>query len=354
LARSPKHDLIVIGASMGGVEALMALVEQFPRDLPAAVCVVLHVAANQRSVLPGLLARSGALPAEHPKDRTPLVNGHIYVAPNDHHLLVEDGHVRVTKGPRENNHRPAVDPLFRSAALAYGSRVVGVVLTGALDCGTAGLLSIKAQGGLAVVQDPDDAYCPDMPRSALEYVKVDHRVPLAGMGALLDRLARTPAPRVSKRPPVQGLKREVSKLMGKLEAANTPPAEGNPSHFSCPDCGGVLFETTDSGQLRFDCRVGHAYTDNALAEGQEMALEGALWAAVRSLEENAALARRMAAHARERNHGHSARRYEERAREVEHQARLVRQVATSGDLAAKQAGLAAGELAEEFQEPPAR
>jgi two-component system, chemotaxis family, protein-glutamate methylesterase/glutaminase len=348
LAQRPKHDLIVIGASMGGVEALMALVAQFPKNLPAAVCIVLHVAARQRSVLPNLLSRSGLLPAEHPEDGAHLMKGHIYVAPNDHHLLVEDGHVRVVKGPRENNHRPAVDSLFRSAALAYGPRVVGVVLTGALDCGTAGLIAIKAQGGLAVVQDPEDAYCPDMPRSALEYVQADHTVPMEGMGALLDKLARSPVSRGHKRPPALGLQREVSKLMGKLESANTPPAEGKPSHFSCPDCGGVLFETADGGQLRFNCRVGHAFTDNALAVGQEQALEGALWAAVRSLEESAALARRMARHARERNHGHSARRYDERAREVEHQARIIRQAATSGELSARQVELAAGEL----QEPP--
>lgn len=355
MARRDKHDLIVVGASMGGVEALMGLVEQFPKDLPAAVCIVLHISAGHRSVLPELLSRAGPLLAVHPKDGEPLTKGRIYVAPNDRHLLVEQGRVRVVKGPRENNHRPAVDPLFRSAALAYGPRVVGVVLTGAMDCGTAGLLAIQRQGGLTVVQEPADAYCPDMPRSVLEHMKVDHCVPLEGMGALLSRLADSPVPRAangtkgtkgskgskgSKVRSSQGLKREMGKLKGDPEAVNMPPAEGQPSHFSCPDCGGVLFEQDEQGQLRFDCRVGHAFTDNALVLGQNRALDVALWAAVRSLEENAALARRMASHARERNHAHSVQRYEERAREVEHQALLIRQVAMSGVLLPQEAVLA--------------
>ncbi|MDC0710923.1 chemotaxis protein CheB [Stigmatella sp. ncwal1] len=352
MARRDKHDLIVIGASMGGVEALMALVEQLPRDFPAAVCIVLHISAGHRSVLPDLLSRAGSLPAVHPRDGERLTSGRIYVAPNDRHLLVEEGLVRVVKGPRENNHRPAVDPLFRSAALAYGPRVVGVVLTGAMDCGTAGLLAIQMQGGLTVVQDPKDAYCPDMPRSALEHLKVDHCVPLAGMGALLRRLARSLVPKVAKVPKARSsldLKREVGKLKGDPKAVNTPPAEGHPSHFSCPDCGGVLFEQDEQGQLRFGCRVGHAFTDKALVSGQHRALDGALWAAVRSLEENAALARRMARHARDRNHAHSALRYEARAREVEHQALLIRQVVMSGSLLPQEASLPAAADSQEQQ-----
>ncbi|MET0400950.1 MAG: chemotaxis protein CheB, partial [Cystobacter sp.] len=172
------RDIIVVGASAGGVEALSRLVSQFPRDLPAAVLVVLHLGTGHRSALPQLLSRAGHLEAVHPQDGAPLEPGRIYVAPNDRHLVVEPGRVRLLHGPRENNHRPAVDPLFRSAALAYGPRVIGVVLTGALDCGTAGLMAVKHRGGLAVVQDPRDAFCPDMPRSAMEFVKVDHSVPL--------------------------------------------------------------------------------------------------------------------------------------------------------------------------------
>ncbi|MDY7225847.1 chemotaxis protein CheB [Hyalangium rubrum] len=327
MAQRNTRDIIVIGASMGGVEALSELVAQLPEDLPAAVCIVLHVAADHRSFLPEILTRIGPLRASHPQDHEPLLHGHIYVAPNDRHLLVEPGHVRVVKGPLENGHRPAVDPLFRSAARAYGPRVVGVVLTGALNCGTAGLLAVKNQGGLAVVQDPDDAACPDMPRSAMEYVEVDHSVPLRAMGALLGKLVRSPARMKRKRPVSRLLDQEVKVMAGHPEATNQPPAGGNPSHFACPDCGGVLFEMDDTGMLRYRCRVGHGYTAESLIHEQVTHVDSAMWAAVRALEENAALARRLAAQAREREHLHSARRYETRAETAEHQARVLRGLA---------------------------
>ncbi|HYI02813.1 chemotaxis protein CheB, partial [Hyalangium sp.] len=326
MARRDTHDIIVIGASMGGVEALKGLVARFPKDLPATVFVVLHLPSGFRSLLPEILSRSGPVSAIHPKDGEPLRPGCIYVAPSDRHLLVEPGRVRVVKGPRENNHRPAVDPLFRSAALAYGARVVGVVLTGALNCGTSGLISIKAQGGVAVVQDPADAYCGDMPRSALEYVAADYCVPLAELGGLLDRLARTPIDS-RKRRPSQLLEQEVGSQLAALDAVNKAPSSGSPSHFSCPDCGGVLFELSEEGLLRFRCRVGHDYTGAALASGQQHTVDSALWAAARALEEKAALARRMAAGARERQLSFSLPRFEAQAREAEQQALLVRQVA---------------------------
>jgi two-component system chemotaxis response regulator CheB len=330
MARPDTHDIIVIGASLGGVEALQRLVARFPKDLPATVFIVLHVPSGYQSRLPEILSRSGPVPASHPKDGEPLQATRIYVAPNDRHLLVEPGRVRVVKGPLENNHRPAVDPLFRSAALAYGVRVVGVVLTGALNCGTSGLIAIKSQGGVAVVQDPADAYCGDMPRSALEYVAADYCVPLAELGGLLDRLARTPIDSQRKRRPSQALEQEVGSQLAALEAVNRPPSNGTPSHFSCPDCGGVLFELSEEGLLRFRCRVGHDYTGEALSAGQQSAADLALWAAVRALEEKAALARRMAAGARERNLVFSLPRFEARAREAEQQAVLLRQLAMGG------------------------
>lgn len=330
MARRKTHDLVVIGASMGGVEALSELVAQLPEDLPAAVCIVLHIAAEHRSYLPQILTRAGPLPALHPQDHSPLERGHIYVAPNDHHLLVEEGEVRVVKGPLENGHRPAVDALFRSAARAYGSQVIGVVLTGARNCGTAGLLAVKSQGGIAVVQDPEDATCPDMPRSAMRYVSVDHCVRLSQMGALLGRLVRTPVKAVRKRRVPKIMEQEVSVLVGRPEATNRPPEGGVPSHFSCPDCGGVLFEMNDKGLLRYRCRVGHGYTGEALDAGQVHNVDSALWAAIRALEENAALARRLSARAREQNQQHSAHRYDERAQEAETQANAVRRLATHG------------------------
>ena len=323
------HDIIVIGASMGGVEALSRLVAQLPHDLQAAVLVVLHLSPQHKSVLPAILTRAGPLPAHHPKPDEPLQPGHIYVAPNDRHLVVEPGKVQVVKGPLENGHRPAVDTLFRSAARAYGPRVVGVVLTGALDCGTAGLVAVKSQGGIAVVQDPADAFCPDMPRSALEYVKADHCVPLKEMGPLLARLVATPVPaRVPKRPGVsRQMESEVKTVRLEEDTVEgEPPKYGQPSHFSCPDCGGVLFEMDEEGLLRFRCRTGHGYTSKALVVGQQKGVDEALWAALRALEESAALARRMAARSREHHHQHSADRFDERAEETEAQVLVLREL----------------------------
>lgn len=330
MARRDTHDIIVIGASMGGVEALKSLVARFPKDLPATICVVLHLPAGYRSKLPEILSSAGPISAFHPEDGEPLRPNCIYVAPSDRHLLVEPGRVRVVKGPRENNHRPAVDPLFRSAALAYGARVVGVVLTGSLNCGTSGLIAIKSQGGVAVVQDPADAYCGEMPRNALEYVAADYCVPLAKLGGLLDRLARMPIDSPKKRRPSPLLEQEVGGQLAAPDAINQAPQHGTPSHFSCPDCGGVLFELDEQGLLRFRCRVGHDYTAEALEPGQQHAVDGALWAAVRALEEKAALARRMAANAREHKQSFSLPRFEAQAREAEQQALLVRQIAMGG------------------------
>src|SRR5438477_8843312 len=186
-------DIVVVGASAGGMHALEKLVAGLPRDLPAAVFVVWHLSPGVRSVLPKVLARAGPLPAEHARDGDAIRPGRIYIAPNDHHLLLERGYVRVTKGPKENRFRPAVDPLFRSAAYIYSTRAVGVVLSGALDDGTAGLWAIKLRGGTAIVQDPVDAMQRSMPINALDNVEVDYKVPVAEMGSLLARLAQEEA-----------------------------------------------------------------------------------------------------------------------------------------------------------------
>ncbi|HET8632488.1 MAG TPA: chemotaxis protein CheB [Thermomicrobiales bacterium] len=207
----PGHDIIVVGASSGGVEALTRLVGGLPDDLPAAVFVVLHVPPTATSMLPRILMRYGPLPARHAADGDPIRRGEILVAPPDRHLLVQRGRVRVLRGPRENRHRPAVDPLFRSAAYAYGPRVVGVVLSGALDDGTAGLLAIKRRGGLAVVQDPAEALFPGMPESAVGHVAVDHCLPVAQMGPLQAGLAREPAPEEGAFPVPRDLELEVGR-----------------------------------------------------------------------------------------------------------------------------------------------
>ena len=187
------HDVIAVGASAGGVEALIDLVRDLPEDLPAAIFVVLHVAATETSALPRILARHSPLPVKHAVDGEPIVLGQIYVAPPDRHLLVHEDHVRVVRGPRENNHRPAVDPLFRSAALAYGPRVVGVVLSGSLDDGAAGLQAISLAGGIGIVQDPEDALYRGMPENAIAADEPDYVVPLDEVADILRRLTQEPA-----------------------------------------------------------------------------------------------------------------------------------------------------------------
>ena len=187
------RDIVVIGASAGGMEALQKLVSRLPAGLPASLFVVWHLSPGVKSILPSILTKAGALPAVHPQDGDRIEPGRIYVAPNDHHMLLENGYIRVARGPKENRFRPAVDPLFRSAAYVYGPRVIGVVLTGALDDGTAGLWTIKLRGGTAVVQEPAEALIRGMPLSALDNMAVDYRLPVAEIGELLPSLVREPA-----------------------------------------------------------------------------------------------------------------------------------------------------------------
>jgi two-component system, chemotaxis family, protein-glutamate methylesterase/glutaminase len=325
----PDHGIVVVGASAGGVEALADLAASLPPDLPAAVFVVLHLPATGTSALPEILSRHGPLPAAHVEDGEPIQTGRVYVAPPDHHVLLRTGHVHLARGPRENGHRPAIDPLFRSAAHEYGSRVIGVILSGALDDGTAGLLGIKSRGGVAVVQSPEDALYPGMPGSALEHVQVDHVAAAASMGKLLAELVGDPAgPRPD--PPPTSMRVEVEMEQFSLEAieGNHP---GRPSGFSCPDCNGVLWQLREGGLERYRCRVGHAWSPEGLLTQQSEALEAALWVALRSLEERAALARRLADPARRRGHSITATRFEEQAAEAQQAARLVRDLLLNRD-----------------------
>jgi two-component system chemotaxis response regulator CheB len=324
-----ERNIIVIGCSVGGVEALQRLVADLPKNFPAALFVVLHLAPQSTSVLPEILMRAGPLPAIHPRDGEPIRTGRIYIAPPDHHLLIEDGKVRVVRGPKENRHRPAVDPLFRSAARWYGPRVIGVVLTGSLDDGTAGLLSIKKRRGIAIVQDLADAFCSDMPRSAMETVAVDYVAPIKRISELLQELVPAKvaenggggSSRLKK-------ETEFAELdMKTIEDENRP---GTPSPFGCPECGGVLWELDGEEILRFRCRVGHAYTANSLSVEQGEAVEGALWAAMRALEEGASLARRMADKAARRKRGSLESRFRERAEVKMQQAEILRKLIVEG------------------------
>jgi len=257
----------------------------------------------------------------------------LYVAPPNFHLLVARGFVRIVRGPKENNMRPAVDPLFRTAARTYGPRVVGVVLTGMLGDGTAGLLAVKARGGVAVVQDPDSAVFPDMPRNAIEYVEVDHVLPLSGIAPLLTRLAHEPVAERAAAPVSDDLQHESDIAEVDMAAIENEDKPGTPSVFGCPECGGVLWELDDGNLLRFRCRVGHAYSADSLLEVQANGLEEALWSALRALEENASLARRLAEKAHDRTHKLTAANFEQRAQTAEQHAAAIRQVLLKGETA---------------------
>jgi two-component system, chemotaxis family, protein-glutamate methylesterase/glutaminase len=321
-----RHDIIVIGASAGGVEALIALARALPADLPATLFVTLHLPASGPSLLPEILSNSGPLPALHPRDRTPVARGHIYIAPPDHHLVLEDSHVHVVRGPKENGFRPAIDALFRTAARAYGSRVAGVILTGMLDDGTAGLLAVKRHGGFTIVQDPHEATYPSMPESALRYVSVDRVCALHEIAPLLVQGAQGSINAIGGPPMSDAMELEANISSGEQEALDEADALGTLAPFSCPDCGGVLMEFYDGDLLRFRCQVGHAYSRESALARQADQLDRELWAAYRALDEREQMLGRLAQDA-QRFHDHMGerrfRRLGEQAAERKEQVRLA-------------------------------
>lgn len=321
-----RRNVIVIGASAGGVEALRTLVADLPGDLPAAVLVVLHVPSYGGSVLPGILSRSGPLPARPPAHREPLSESVIWVAPPDHHLVVTGGSVALTRGPRENGLRPAIDVLFRTAARSAGPRVIGVVLSGALDDGTAGLLTIAAQGGVTVVQDPEEALYPGMPRSATEHVAVDHVLPVAEIAGLLVRLCQEEVADEVEQPVPPLLDIEADTVLMEEEAMNELKRPGEPSGFSCPDCSGVLWEIHDGELVRYRCRVGHAWSAESEQTEQTERLDSALWMALRGLEEKAALGRTLSKQARERGSALTAVQFADQAEDATRAANTIREL----------------------------
>ena len=321
----PGHDIIVIGASAGGVEALTRLVKALPSDLPAAIFVVLHVPAHGTSLMPNILNRCGTLRAWHPEDGAPIQQGQIYVAPPNYHLLVKRGYVHLARGPKENGHRPAVDPLFRTAAQHYGRRVIGVVLSGNLDDGTAGLAAVKSRGGIAIAQNPDEALFSGMPRSAIENVDVDHILPLNAIAPFLVRLAQEQVQEQEADSASAQMEIETDLVELNMAAHSKYERPGTPSGFACPDCGGALWELGD-GMLRFRCRTGHAFSGETLLAEQSEALETALWSGLRALEERAALAHRMFKGAHDRNQTRSAQRFAEQEKEAQQNAAVIRQV----------------------------
>lgn len=316
-------SLVVVGASAGGVEALQRFARALPADFAAPILVVLHASPTGRSYLPEILTRAGRIPATHARDGEELERGHIYIAPPDCHLLVFDGHITVAKGPRENGHRPAIDPLFRSASAAYDGRVAGVVLSGTLDDGTVGLHQIKARGGATLVQDPGDALYADMPANAIAYVRPDF---VQGVEELVDTLVGLTA---SSGPP-KGRNGAMADPDDPTRAAPAPSAEvaqpGEMVSFSCPECGGTLWEVEAGETASYRCRVGHAYTLHSLVERHGETAERALWAAYRALEERAAMSRRVSRRLADRGRIESSGRFERQAQVAENQARDLKRV----------------------------
>ncbi|AFZ14203.1 CheB methylesterase [Crinalium epipsammum PCC 9333] len=318
------YKIIVIGASAGGVEALIALVKQLPPDLPAAIFIVLHIPPHGTSVLPTILSRAGKLKAVHPQDGQVIKPGQIYIAPPNNHLLIKRGYITLACGPKENGHRPAVDPLFRTAARVYGANVIGVILSGSLDDGTAGLMAVKMRGGVAIVQNPKEAMFSGMPTSAVENVEVDYIMPLSGIPSLLAELVNQPVTKEEQpMPDEMEIESDIAEL--EINAVHKHDRPGNPSGFACPACGGSLWEIQEGHLLRFRCRTGHAYSSGTLLAEQSEALEEALWIALRALEESSALAAKLADKARDRQHNKSAERFDEQSQDAQKRANVIRE-----------------------------
>lgn len=295
----PKRDIIVVGASAGGLEALSSLCRDLPRDLPAAVFIVMHVSPHYHSLLPEILGRAGPMPVHHGVDGEPVRPGRILVAPPDHHMVLEDGRVRITRGPKENRSRPAVDTLFRSAAYARGPSVIGVVLTGNLDDGTAGLWSVKDRGGIAIVQDPEDAQHSAMPLNARQHVDIDYCLPLAQIGRTLTRLAEEKAGKPEDFPMPKDLEIETKIALENNALRAGVLTLGEPSTFTCPSCHGALIEMKNGRLVRFRCHTGHAFSIESLLAALSESTEDTLWSAVRALDEKIMLLDHLAKHARQ-------------------------------------------------------
>lgn len=320
------RDIVVIGGSAGSGAVLKTLMQRLPADLPASLFVTTHIPAHSPGFLAEILSSRSALPVMQAVDGQPVERGHVYLAAPDRHLLLIDGIIRLGFGPRENMVRPAIDPLFRSAALSFGPRVIGVILTGMLNDGAAGLHAVKACGGLAVVQNPVDAHADQMPLAALQTTEVDHVVAAAGLGDLLVELVNDAAG-----PPVQpdeNLRLEVGIAAGSRLGSTRLLGIANPSALSCPDCHGVLSEVRGAVPLRYRCQIGHGYTAEALvAHGVEV--DEAIRVAMRVMEERVTLVERMALDARASGRIAVAELYEARGQEYRRYAATLREAAVA-------------------------
>ncbi|MEZ0612241.1 chemotaxis protein CheB [Fibrella sp. WM1] len=322
-----KRNIIVVGASAGGIEAFQQLMGGLPPDLDAAIFIVWHMAPTVRGVLPQLLSRFTTIPIAHAYDSEPVQMGRIYVAPPDHHLLIENSHIRVTHGPKENRFRPAIDPLFRSAAYTYRNRVMGVLLSGALDDGTAGLWAIKHYGGLALVQDPQEALVSAMPENAIRQVTIDFILPVAQLATQLVQLAGEDVPELplisveeNKR-----IKTEIRIAADETALGLNLSECGQPSHYACPECHGVLTQIKEGPLARFRCHTGHAYSADTLLAAITEQIEDSLYGAIRGVDESVILLNRLGDQLAEANQPKQAGLYFQKAQEALQRGELIRQ-----------------------------
>lgn len=319
----PNRDILAIGASAGGVEALLSLTRRLPQDFPAAILITLHMSSEHGSVLDDILNRAGRLHACFPKDGDHPRKGHIYIAPPDRHLLLIENQFTLGTGSRENNARPAIDPMMRSVAACCGPRAIGVVLTGTLSDGASGLWAIDQCGGMTVVQDPNDALFPDMPINALNRVPADHVATLAAMPQLLQSLVLQPAGETMPIPQSIGFEIEIAR--GRRHATvDDMDKHGKRSMLACPDCHGVMWEIYEGELTRFRCHVGHTYAAEGMSVALDENLRRALGIALRALEERRALARRLEAEAETHRHPQLAASWGKRAREYEAELKVIR------------------------------
>ncbi len=329
-----KTKVIVIGASSGGVEALTELFQNLRPDLNASIFIVVHIAQDVRSYLPGILSRAGTIPAAHAVDAGRIEPGRAYVAPPGWHLLVQDGVMHLAFGPKENGFRPAIDPLFQSAAASYGPDVIGVVLSGSLHDGTRGLLAIERAGGTTVVQDPEEALFPSMPASALQYTEVDYSLPVSKIASLLNEIAGGPLLEKGgnpvKAPLVHLPDDETAQIKKDFEQFEKGADANGRSLLTCPDCGGVLWELKDGDLVRYRCHIGHVYSPDMLLASQNSELENAFWEAIRHLVEKAALANRLAIRAKSNGKAELEAHYLKQAVEAEKSAGIIRRTWLNG------------------------
>lgn len=318
-----KRDILAIGASAGGFEALRFLASEFPPDLAAAVLIVIHLPSQFRSTLDAILTQAGPLPAKFAEDGEHAKKSHIYIAPPENHLLVNGDQLQLGHGPRENNTRPAIDPLFRSAALCCAPRTIGVVLTGTLGDGASGLWRLKQSGGITVIQDPADAAYPEMPATALRRSTPDHLIGLAGMPGLLSKLVGQPAGEAMPVP--AEVKYEVRIARGEPGSMSEMDRVGRRSVLACPECHGIMWEIDEGELVRYRCHIGHAYTAELMSLALDENLRRALASGLRALEERVALAQRLHQQASDSGHVRVAESWARKAQEFEEEQKLLRE-----------------------------